>query len=131
MAADNTLRGRAKTVGDIMRGRGVWQATSADAQAVLARKRALAAEKAAAAGNAPAFDAEEEAEAQRALIRAQGARKGSGVIAGLRQPPDRTAVWKGHTTPGPIRPGARDYEAVPSRHGDTRQPYHTGPHQTI
>jgi hypothetical protein len=69
---------------------------------------------------------EEEEQALRDKVKASGAGKGSGVIAGPRQAPDPKAVWKGHTTPGPIRPGARDYEAVPSRHGDTRHPYHIG-----
>lgn len=50
--------------------------------------------------------------------------RGSGVIAGLRQPPDINAVWKGHSTPGPIRPGARDYEAIPSRFGGVLESYH-------
>lgn len=50
--------------------------------------------------------------------------RGSGVIAGLRQPPDINAVWKGHSTPGPIRQGARDYEAIPSRFGGVLESYH-------
>ena len=47
----------------------------------------------------------------------------SGVIAGRREPPNRTAVWTGHTTPGPIRPGALDYRNIPSRIGDARIPH--------
>ena len=49
----------------------------------------------------------------------------SGVIAGRREAIKPTAVWKGHTTPGPIRPGALDYQSIPSRMGNARVPHHT------
>lgn len=115
---DDLLRQRANTVHDIRRGRGAWVACSPETRAVM---------QGTADRNAFGLPASQEQDDDgEVALRCPAVGSGSGVIAGLRQPPDRTAVWKGHATPGPIRPGAMDFMAIPSRHGDTRHPYTAG-----
>ena len=104
--ADALLRQRSKGVGDISLGRGRWVARSPEARALLASKRIAAN----APGTSPAA--------------MHGVASSSGVVAELRQAPDINAVWKGHSTPCPIRPGSMDFMAIPSRMGDVRQDYH-------
>ncbi len=121
---DDLLRQRANTVHDIRRGRGAWVACSQETRALMVRDAFGNLANSKRADHAGLANAQDQEDANPARGRQVG--KGSGVIAGLRQAPDINAVWRGHASPGPIRPGARDYEAVPSRHGDTRHPYHIG-----
>ena len=111
--AENILRGRANTVGDIARSGRVWRATSPAGYPTAPLVTRL--ETGESAGGAPA-GAERPAIGDTAPV--------VHAIVQRRTPPP-FVEWSGAMGIGPIRPGARDFESIPSRIGNERVPYHT------